>query len=66
MWLFYSSDADVYSQAASNLVSSNNLDMGGGTVVRALVQACRPPGVRCSTGEARITPLVLIVHYLFI
>lgn len=36
-----------------------------------LVQACRKvpevkPEVRCPTGEARITPLVLTVPYLFI
>lgn len=56
MWLFYSDDADVYSQAASNLVSGNNLeqtiqqilDMGGGTwergtVVRALRAAYNNP-----------------------
>jgi len=56
MWLFYSGDADVYSQAASNLVSGNNLeqtiqqilDMGGGTwerdtVVRALRAAYNNP-----------------------
>jgi hypothetical protein len=56
MWLFCRDDADVYSQAASNLVSGNNLeqtiqqilDMGGGTwergtVVRALRAAYNNP-----------------------
>jgi hypothetical protein len=54
--MFYSSDADVYSQAASNLVSGNSLeqtiqqilDMGGGTweretVIRALRAAYNNP-----------------------
>lgn len=54
--MLYSGDADVYSQAASNLVSGNNLeqtiqqilDMGGGTwerdtVVRALRAAYNNP-----------------------
>lgn len=56
MRMLYSSDADVYSQAASNLVSGNNLeqtiqqilDMGGGTwerdtVIRALRAAYNNP-----------------------
>lgn len=56
MCLFYSGDANVYSQAASNLVSGNNLeqtiqqilDMGGGTwerdtVLRALRAAFNNP-----------------------
>ena len=56
MWMLYNSDADVYGQAASNLVSGNNLeqtiqqilDMGGGTwerdtVVRALRAAYNNP-----------------------
>lgn len=56
MWIFYSGDADVYSQAASNLVSGNILeqtiqqilDMGGGTwerdtVIRALRAAYNNP-----------------------
>ena len=56
MWMLYNSDADVYGQAASNLVSGNTLeqtiqqilDMGGGTwerdtVVRALRAAYNNP-----------------------